>query len=100
MTHPKQILSQADIAEAIGLNTRAILAMVRLLSERMPARPTPQADVLVTPGRTLPLRSMVTREESEAAYHARVGYSVSDREMIEDHLNPTRERRPESKYSR
>jgi hypothetical protein len=86
--HPDQALSPAEaVVQAINRNTRAILATARLLSERLPL-----------PGPQLP--SVVTQEQSEAAYRARIGVYVeeestrpaTDRDLIEAALASARAR--------
>ena len=80
-----ELTAAGVIVRAINSNTHAILALARLISERMPAR-------------VVSVRDVVTQEESEAAYRARVGYMMevepSDRELVEQALAQAREATP------
>jgi hypothetical protein len=74
--HPDQALSPAAaVVQAIDRNTRSILAMARLLSERLPL--PKQEDVLVTDEGTVK-RSVWTQAQSEAAYRARLGWAAEE----------------------
>lgn len=83
MSEPALTPAQA-VTRAINHNTRAILALARLVSERLPAAE--------------PVRSVVTQEQSEAAYRARMGVyeeddgprEPTDRELIEHGLRLAR----------
>jgi hypothetical protein len=94
----EQALSPAQaLVQAIDRNTRAILAMARLLSERLPLH----EDVLLTDEGPVK-RSQWTQAQSEAAYRSRLGWAAEaplpsvDRDMIEQALAKARAGTPQA----
>lgn len=68
------------VVTAINNNTRATLALVRLLSERMPMLPVKHPDMFVTPEGVVPLTSKRGARGGALVHH--MDEPPSDREVL------------------